>query len=88
LANSPSLLPNLCSLTIHASGGASAIPNPAWQTLLLAVSSRRIQLRVIFLEPPSSDVLAAFRELVAHGVEVYIDTEERSLIDSPSKDAT
>jgi hypothetical protein len=52
------------------------------------LSSRRIQLYILLVKSPSSDVLAAFRELVADGVEVYIGTEERSLIDSPSKDAT
>jgi hypothetical protein len=89
LANSPSLLPNLCRLTIHSGGRASAIfDSSAWWTLLRMVSSRRIQLYILLVKSPSSDVLAAFRELVADGVEVYIGTEERSLMDSPSKDAT
>ncbi|KAJ7896385.1 hypothetical protein B0H14DRAFT_3612445 [Mycena olivaceomarginata] len=88
LANPPSLLPNLCSLTIHVSGRASAtFDSSAWWMLLRMVSSRHIQLHIL-VKSPSSDVLAAFRELVADSVEVYIGTEERSLIDSPSKDAT
>ncbi|KAJ7896345.1 hypothetical protein B0H14DRAFT_3612341 [Mycena olivaceomarginata] len=89
LANSPFLLPNLCHLIIHASRRASAIfDSSLWRTLLRMVSSRRIQLHMLLVKSPLSNVLAVFRELVADGVEVYIGTEERSLIDSLSKDAT
>ncbi|KAJ7302073.1 hypothetical protein DFH08DRAFT_1089973 [Mycena albidolilacea] len=86
LADSPSLLPNLRSLTIHP--WSRSISDSAWWTLLRAVRSRRIQLRILKFEVPPADVLAAFRELVVDGGEIYIGTQKCNFLDSPSEEAT
>jgi hypothetical protein len=82
LANSSSLLPNLRSLTIHAR--SRDIPDSAWRTLLRAVLSRRIQLRILDVKVPPAEVLAAFRGAIVDGAEVYIGTEECNFMTSPS----
>ncbi|KAJ7302093.1 hypothetical protein DFH08DRAFT_906039 [Mycena albidolilacea] len=82
LTNSSSLLPNLRSLTIHAR--SRDIPDSAWRTLLRAVLSRRIQLRILDVKVPPAEVLAAFREAIVDGAEVYIGTEECNFMNSPS----
>ncbi|KAJ7896312.1 hypothetical protein B0H14DRAFT_3425669 [Mycena olivaceomarginata] len=81
LADSSSLLPNLRSLTIHAR--SRYIPDSAWRTLLRAVLSRRIQLRILDVKVPPAEVLAAFREAIVDGAEVYIGTEECNFMNSP-----
>ncbi|KAJ7302082.1 hypothetical protein DFH08DRAFT_991896 [Mycena albidolilacea] len=84
-SGSPSLLPNLRSLTIRADFGKFLrssrfdIAESSWRTLLRAVSARRTKLRTlrIFANPPSADVLAAFKELAEDGtVQVYIGVDE------------
>ncbi|KAF7361530.1 F-box domain-containing protein [Mycena sanguinolenta] len=71
LTNSDSLLPNLRSLTVHTGVGIS---DYAWRTLVRAVSTRRIHLRLCGerYQAPPTDVLAAFKELIGDGVEIDI----------------
>ncbi|KAJ7266364.1 hypothetical protein B0H12DRAFT_1230153 [Mycena haematopus] len=73
LADSPSLLPNLRSLTIH-TASYIRISSSAWRTLVRAVSTRRIQFHLVGhpSRAPPADVLDAFRELVGDGVEISI----------------
>jgi hypothetical protein len=86
LADSPSLLPNLSIITIYP--WSRIISDSAWWTLLRAVRSRRIQFRILNVEVPPPDVLAALRELVVDGEEIYIGTRECNFLDSPSEEAT
>jgi len=78
LAESPSLLPNLRTLIIHLHW--SDLLDVHWRTLLRALSGRRTQIQVFRLKvnyvttPPWPDILAAFRELVVDGMDVYIGT--------------
>jgi hypothetical protein len=83
LADSPSLLPNLRSLAIE--GDSPRISDDNWRTVARVVTTRRIQLRVHLYGSLSTDVLASFRKLVADGVQIYIGTEERNLIDRPGE---
>ncbi|KAJ7828000.1 hypothetical protein B0H13DRAFT_304508 [Mycena leptocephala] len=87
LADSPSLLPNLHSLIIHLY--SSSMPDSSWKTLLRALSTRRTQLQIVqvqlYVGPPLSlkpgaDVLAAFRELIADGMQVHIGTQDSNFI--------
>ncbi|KAJ7242388.1 hypothetical protein B0H12DRAFT_1236782 [Mycena haematopus] len=75
LADSPSLLPNLCSLTIQ-TFDRTLISDSSWRMLARAVSNRRIQFHVLGRFYPSlalpEDVLAAFQELVGDGIEIHI----------------
>jgi hypothetical protein len=80
----PSLLPNLLSLTIEV---GSEISDSAWRTVPRAMRSRRIQLRILNVEVPPADVLAAFRELVVDG-EIHIGTQKCNFLDSLSEEAT
>ncbi|KAJ7896289.1 hypothetical protein B0H14DRAFT_499871 [Mycena olivaceomarginata] len=89
-AASPSLLPNLRTLTIRTEFSSSRfdhnawssrfdIAESSWRTLLRAVSARRTKLRTlrVFANPPPADVLAAFKELAEDGtVQVYIGLDE------------
>ncbi|KAJ7453628.1 hypothetical protein B0H11DRAFT_2288133 [Mycena galericulata] len=82
-AESPSsLLPNLRSLTIKFHSTPN-IPDSAWEALLRVFTARRTKIRTIrikFYSPsskPSAQILAAFEELVADGMEVYIGTEDQ-----------
>ncbi|KAJ7453653.1 hypothetical protein B0H11DRAFT_271506 [Mycena galericulata] len=82
LAQFPSLLPNLCSWTIRL-GWNNTISDASWEALLRALTARRTQIQIVhvmfdrvrsFLEP-RADLLAGFRELVAGGMEFYIDRD-------------
>jgi hypothetical protein len=91
LADSPSLLPNLIGLTVRprnfdtSSLYAPDTAESLWKTLLRALSARRTQLRVVRVKlmhgslssslKPAADILAAFRELAADGMELYIGTD-------------
>ncbi|KAF7361513.1 F-box domain-containing protein [Mycena sanguinolenta] len=65
LADSPSLLPNLCRLAFHMTIRSSPqITDLFWRPLLRAVSTRRMDLHVgNFLEAPPPDILAALQDL-------------------------
>ncbi|KAF7346058.1 F-box domain-containing protein [Mycena sanguinolenta] len=92
LANSPSLLPNLCRLIVHPEYDSdifeadspsmfpSVFSEVFWRTLVRALSARHNQLRVFTLEPVkmplASDVLAVLNELVVGGMQIYVGTEE------------
>jgi hypothetical protein len=90
----PSLLPNLRSLTIRIGFCRSKrfyfpglsrldIAESSWRTLLRAISARRAELRTlrVFANPPPADVLAAFRELAEDGtVQVYIGVDESEFL--------
>jgi hypothetical protein len=90
----PSLLPNLRSLTIRIGFGRSKrfyfpglsrldIAESSWRTLLRAISARRAELRTlrVFANPPPADVLAAFKELAEDGtVQVYIGVDESEFL--------
>ncbi|KAF8198278.1 hypothetical protein K438DRAFT_1933625 [Mycena galopus ATCC 62051] len=70
LADSPSLLPSLCSLTIEMAiswDRTTIDAESSWRVLLRAVSTRRFHLRLLGVpwQAPPADVLAAFRELLA-----------------------
>jgi hypothetical protein len=81
-----SLLPNLHTLTIDLYH--SDIFDSSCMTFLRALSARRTQLQIVRVTlaagPPASlkpaDVLAAFRELVADGMQVHIGTEKYNFI--------
>jgi hypothetical protein len=81
LADSSSpVLPNLHSLIIHLH--VYAVSDSSWKTLLGVLSARRTQLQIIHIkysetvsQRPAPDVFAAFRELVASGMQVHIGTE-------------
>jgi hypothetical protein len=90
---SPSLLPNLRSLTIRTDFGKSRvglsgfsrfdIAESSWRTLLRAISARRTKLRTlrVFANPPLADVLAAFKELAEDGtVQVYIGVDKSEFL--------
>ncbi|KAJ6510674.1 hypothetical protein C8R45DRAFT_1161503 [Mycena sanguinolenta] len=82
VANSPSLLPNLHTLTVHIYGTSSNdIPHSFWGTLLRAVSTRRIDLRLFggFTAPPD-EVLVPFRQLAMDGIQIHIGCEESNLV--------
>ncbi|KAF8198212.1 hypothetical protein K438DRAFT_1966951 [Mycena galopus ATCC 62051] len=77
LDNSSSLLPHLRRLTIHLDTETemepvSSISDSSWRILLRVVSTRRLQLHLVgyLLMVPPADVLVAFRELLAEGLQV------------------
>ncbi|KAF7361516.1 hypothetical protein MSAN_01185200 [Mycena sanguinolenta] len=74
LTASPSLLPNLCNLTVHT---GIDIPDSAWWALVHTVSINRIHLHLLgerYPAPPA-DVLAASRELVDAGAEINMGVD-------------
>ncbi|KAJ7218866.1 hypothetical protein B0H12DRAFT_1152990, partial [Mycena haematopus] len=77
LADSPSLLPNLHTLIVHPDND---IPESTWRTLVRALLTRRVQLRVLAVPnvkvPTAPDVLAALGELVVDGMQIYIGTDK------------
>jgi hypothetical protein len=84
LADSSSpILPNLHSLFIHVYAYDMSDPSwNSWKMLLGVLSARRTQLQIIRInitgavsQRPAPDVFAAFRELVASGMQVHIGTE-------------
>ncbi|KAJ7449988.1 hypothetical protein B0H11DRAFT_323287 [Mycena galericulata] len=92
LAN-PSLriLPNLEDVTIRhpfSSTVFSVLPGSFWEMLLRALSARRTQIRVVHIETsrrpepskPAADILAAFRELAADGMDIFVGTGEQNLL--------
>ncbi|KAJ7208435.1 hypothetical protein B0H12DRAFT_430293 [Mycena haematopus] len=75
LADSPSLLPNLRNLKIHMVD--SDISDSSWRTLHGVVSTRRLQLSISPVEvSPPADILAAFRELLNDGEEIFIGNNQ------------
>ncbi|KAF7361500.1 hypothetical protein MSAN_01183500 [Mycena sanguinolenta] len=82
LADSPSMLPNLCNLTIRTMGdSASDIPDSSWRALVRALSTRRMQSRIVGVAvSPPEDVLASFRELAVDGADIYVGTEECNFV--------
>ncbi|KAJ7458013.1 hypothetical protein B0H11DRAFT_204996 [Mycena galericulata] len=83
-ADSPSnLLPNLRNLTFRFHS-RSQIPDSSWEALLRALTARRTKIRTIRIKlynessKPASHILAAFEELVADGMQVYIGTRKRN----------
>ncbi|KAJ7640385.1 hypothetical protein DFH06DRAFT_1477902 [Mycena polygramma] len=86
LADSPSLLPRLHSLTIHVS--IHEPDSPAfWTALLRALSSRRAHVRDVHVEllrnsrapeipiNPTEEILSAFRDLTAEGMQIRISLQ-------------
>ncbi|KAJ6510641.1 hypothetical protein C8R45DRAFT_1068612 [Mycena sanguinolenta] len=73
LAETPSLLPKLHTVVIDF---RSDIEESCWRNLLRMVSIRRIELRVLgyHVKAPPADILDAFKELLADGVEIHIGT--------------
>ncbi|KAJ6477615.1 hypothetical protein C8R45DRAFT_1101926 [Mycena sanguinolenta] len=85
LADNPSLLPNLRDLTIHIFATARSscnMPDHSWQTLVRALSTRRIdQLYIGYVGvSPPPDALASLRTLVASGAKIHVGTEERNFV--------
>ncbi|KAJ7666918.1 hypothetical protein DFH06DRAFT_253216 [Mycena polygramma] len=91
LADSPSLLPMLHSLTIHVlirEPDSSAF----WTALLRALSSRRAHVRDVHVEllqnsrapeipiSPTDEIFSAFRDLTAGGMQIRISLHGTSLI--------
>ncbi|KAJ7453597.1 hypothetical protein B0H11DRAFT_270165 [Mycena galericulata] len=78
-----SLLPNLRSLAIKFHRGFT-IPDSSWKALLRALTARRTKIRTIRIDlfstisKPAAYILAAFEELVADGMDVYIGTEKQN----------
>ncbi|KAJ6558237.1 hypothetical protein B0H19DRAFT_1376710 [Mycena capillaripes] len=79
LAESSSpIIPNLRNLTIQRC--SPDIPDSCWKTLLRALVHRRTELQIVHIDmsvwavKPMPDILAAFAELVADGMQVYIGT--------------
>ncbi|KAF7361318.1 hypothetical protein MSAN_01164300 [Mycena sanguinolenta] len=72
LANSPSLLPNLCTLIIH-----PYVVSNSREPLLRVLSTRRIKLHIDgkYVKKPPQDALAAMAELVTCGAEIYIRSD-------------
>ncbi|KAJ7457930.1 hypothetical protein B0H11DRAFT_2286723 [Mycena galericulata] len=84
----PRLLPNLRSLTIRPD---SRIPisDYLWETLFCALVVRRTQIQIVHIEyeswcsaslMPASNILAAFEELAAAGMEVYFGTRTQNFL--------
>ncbi|KAF7361481.1 F-box domain-containing protein [Mycena sanguinolenta] len=80
LADSYDLLPNLHILTINTRTQEADIPDSFWGSLLRAISTRRIQLHLPGVKAPPEAVLAAFRQLVVDGIQIYIGSEESNLV--------
>ncbi|KAJ7509575.1 hypothetical protein B0H11DRAFT_2421557 [Mycena galericulata] len=85
---SPSgLLPNLRSLSIRLASGAT-LSDFWWETLLGVLQARRTKMKFAYLESGrqlsssklTANILAAFRELMAGGMKVYIGTHGQKLI--------
>ncbi|KAJ7933971.1 hypothetical protein B0H13DRAFT_2650441 [Mycena leptocephala] len=78
LAESPSVLPNLQTLMIFIDNNSAS--ESSWKTLLRSLSARRTQLQKVhiyvrrnpYLSIPEAEILAAFRELAADGIDVYV----------------
>ncbi|KAJ6558231.1 hypothetical protein B0H19DRAFT_132493 [Mycena capillaripes] len=88
LADSPSFLPNLHTLTTYVFS-LFTISHSTWETLLRAVSSRRQMLEIVHLRlkvgdtvsfKPTAEILAAFREEVVDGRQVYIGDEKSNFV--------
>jgi hypothetical protein len=87
-SESPPLLPNLHSLVLF----SPTMQDFPLQALYHAVSARRTQLRVVqvklrvlpdsasLMQQPMADILTAFRELAADGMQIYIGAEGRNII--------
>jgi hypothetical protein len=85
LAEAPSLLPNLHTLTIDSMAlDSPSISASSWRTLLRVLSARRIQIRITSVTEPPVDVLAALRELAVDGPQIYVGNTERNFVDSLS----
>ncbi|KAJ7621605.1 hypothetical protein DFH06DRAFT_773949 [Mycena polygramma] len=75
LAESPTLLPNLQTLTLHL---RSAIYDAFWDNFLRALSARRTQLKVVYVDieeekwQPEWAVMEAIREMEMDGMQIYI----------------
>ncbi|KAJ7982839.1 hypothetical protein DFH06DRAFT_1171729 [Mycena polygramma] len=76
LAELPTLLPNLQTLTLHL---LSVVYNAFWRIFLRALSARRTRLKVVYVDTEAEerleiaeDILAALRELVTDGMQIYI----------------
>ncbi|KAJ7482151.1 hypothetical protein B0H11DRAFT_2193269 [Mycena galericulata] len=83
----PHLLSNLRSLIIrlYFVNGHATFTLSSWNTLLRALSVRRTQIRVVHVtisesSKPTVDILAAFKELVAGGMVIFVGTEEQNFI--------
>ncbi|KAJ7512415.1 hypothetical protein B0H11DRAFT_1951130, partial [Mycena galericulata] len=90
LAQSPSLLPNLCSWTIRLPHAwDSRISSASWETLLRVLTARRPQIQIVHVAfeydahtflTLAPAILAGFRELVAGGMELYLGRHRQDLI--------
>jgi hypothetical protein len=95
LADIPSLLANLHTPAIRfmtSSLRASFCDSPivsdsSWRTLLRVLSTRRLALHIFpATESLPLDVIAAFRELAAGGLQIHIGDENNNLIDTASEE--
>ncbi|KAJ6558197.1 hypothetical protein B0H19DRAFT_1235138 [Mycena capillaripes] len=85
LAESSSpIIPNLRNLSLQQC--SPDIPHSSWKTLLRALARWRTKLQTIHINmkagavKPTPDILAAFAELVADGIQVYIGTTETNFL--------
>jgi phosphatidylserine/phosphatidylglycerophosphate/cardiolipin synthase-like enzyme len=75
------MLPNLHTLIVFID--FNWVSDSSWETLLRALSARRIQLQKVHVYVsryphvviPEAEILAAFRELAADGIDVYVGTK-------------
>ncbi|KAJ7512414.1 hypothetical protein B0H11DRAFT_481017 [Mycena galericulata] len=94
LAQSPSLLPNLCSWTIWLDPAWNNPINPissaSWEDLLRALTARRTHIQIVHvaferifaseLRKVAADILAELGELVAGGMELYFGPDRQNFI--------
>ncbi|KAF7328810.1 hypothetical protein MVEN_02509900 [Mycena venus] len=89
LADIPSFLPNLRSLALNLHPSQAELTPSFWEAVLRALSVRRrseLQMAYIKLHVftqvslPAASIRAAFKELVADGMQIHIDTGALKLI--------
>ncbi|KAJ7512409.1 hypothetical protein B0H11DRAFT_1951100 [Mycena galericulata] len=90
LAQSPSLLPNLCSWTIGLDPAwNNRISSASWEALLRVLTARHTQIQIVHVAfqydartilKLAADILAGFRALVDGGMELYIGPHRQSFI--------
>ncbi|KAJ7458025.1 hypothetical protein B0H11DRAFT_2062361 [Mycena galericulata] len=80
----PHVLSNLGSLIIRLYRD-STFSESSWETLLRALSVRRTQIRVVHVETleftkPAADIFAAFKDLAAGGMDIFVGSGEHNLL--------
>ncbi|KAJ6466744.1 hypothetical protein C8R47DRAFT_1153548 [Mycena vitilis] len=85
LTSSPSIVPNFHTLKISNLYKSGNAPDSCWEALLRVLSSRS-KMRIVHVElspysnikNPTADILAAFKDLAQHGLQIYIGSDGRT----------